>query len=303
MPKVTKQTSRPIKTRTKVTRIRGGILSSVSPVSSLPEAYKKILIYGPNRAGKTHLACQFPKPLLVLSFEPGDAGGLTSVEDFKGVDTLLWGKQLESIADVLSVCEELHQGSKYKVLVVDSATSLQDRILQGILNLAELPVSLSFGTVSTDQYRMRAEQTREVLRKLLGCPLDVVVTAKERDHNDNKRTDDGKLDFRPKFVKPLRIESYIAADVGGATAGWLHDHCDYVFRIYKDEELVERRIKVGKRESVRYEKTGRYVRHLLMDYHPNYAGGCRLGAQRNSLPESGIIADPTYQKIKEIIGG
>jgi len=293
MPQIIKQSMKPV-----VRKVgRSSILDDVCDISDIPRCPWKILLYGPNRAGKTYLACTFPKPLLLVSFEPMASGGAESVRDFEGVKY----RRLDSTKDAIRMAEEIPD-SPYKTLVVDSATSLQDVVLKEILGLESMPVQLSWGTVSGDQYRARAEKTKEVLRRLLDCPLDVIIIAKERDHNSPKKTEDGKIDMRPKMVKPLTIESFIAADVGGATAGWLHDCCDYIFRLYKDEEIVEKKMTVNKKEVTTHHTTGRYVRHLLVDYHPNYAGGCRLGAGRVKVPESGILVNPTYASIMELIG-
>lgn len=295
MPKVTRQ--RPAKK--KVARKKStGLLSQAIDVGEMEESPLRVLIYGPNRAGKTYLACSFAKPLVIVSFEPVKSGGARSVQDFKGVKLL----RLRSTKEAIELTEELAD-STYKTVVVDSATSLQDVVLTEILELDEVPVSLKFGTVTTDQYRERSEVTREVLRKYLNLPMDVIITAKEKDHNPPLRNEEGKLDFKPKMIKPLQMESFIAADVGGATAGFLNDACDYIFRIYKDEEVKPKKVKIGKVVKTSYVKTGRYVRHLLVDYHPNYAGGCRLGANRSAMPEDGIITNPTPEDILKLVRG
>lgn len=276
----------------------GSLLSKVVDVSSVERNPFRILLYGPNRAGKTYLACTFEKPLLLVSFEPGGSGGAESVRDFKGVDYL----HMNDTDQAIELAREIRE-SHYKTLVIDSATSLQDLVLRDLLGLEDVPVQMAWGTASTDQYRQRAEKTKGILNEFLRAELDIIITAKEKDHNPPKRNEDGKVDMRPRIIKPLQMESFVAADLGGSTVGWLHDCCDYIFRLYKDEERKEKKTVVGKKTITTVSATGKFVRHLLVDYHPTYAGGCRLGAGRVNLPEGGIITEPTYEKIIELIQG
>ena len=52
----------------------GSILDRAVPVGKMAATPIKLLIYGVNRVGKTTFACCAAKPLLLLSFEPAQAG-------------------------------------------------------------------------------------------------------------------------------------------------------------------------------------------------------------------------------------
>lgn len=294
MAKVSRQ-RRP-KTKPKTTK-RKGILSKMQPVEEMDRPPLRVCIYGPNRAGKTYLACQFEKPLALIAFEPSK-GSYQSVADIPGVEYI----RLTKIEEIAELARELQEDTYYKTVVPDSATSLQDVVLCDILGMEEMPVSLSFGTVTSDQYRERSETTRELLRTFMSLPQDVIVTAKERDHNPRRYDEEGNLDMRPNFVKPLEVQSYYGVDIGGAAAGWLQDSADYLFRLYKERKILKKKIKVGTKEKIKAVETDEYVRHLLVDYHPNFAGGCRLGSNRDKLPEEGILVEPTFQKLQDIFG-
>ncbi len=267
----------------------GSLLSQATPVADLEDDYLKFVIYGQNRVGKTTLACQFPKPLLLLAMEPNKTGGALSVRKVPDV----WYKHLDDTTSFVRLASELRAGSKFKTVVVDSATSLQDIVLKELMGLSAVPEQLNWGLVSRDQYRERSEKTRECLRPYIDLPMHVVVLAKEKDHNPPDRD-------RPEILRHQAAESFFAADLGGATVGWLHDACDYVTRLYMEKETVERSVTVSGKTTVRLEETGKNVRRLRCMYHPNFAAGIRSDNPQ-MVPE--WIQDPTYEKIRRVVAG
>lgn len=277
---------------------KGDVLDEAIDISEMENDFIKIVIYGQNRVGKTTLACKFPKPLLLVAFEPNKTGGAASV--VKSPDTKLirinrdngGTKKALEIADAINSREV----SPYKTVVIDSATSYQDLVLQELLNLDAVPEQLNWGLVNRDQYRERSEKTRECLRPFLNLNCHVVVNAKEKDHNPPNND--------PKIVRSFTLESFIASDLGGATVGWLHDACDYICRLYLDKEVKEvtKTYKIGGRDKERTElvETGKIVRRLRTMYHPNYAAGFR-SATPEAVPE--FIESPDFAKIYKVIRG
>lgn len=265
------------------------ILSRGVPIAEVKDDSIKMVIYGQNRVGKTTLACQFPKPLLLIAMEPTKTGGARSVSKVKGVTFL----RIESSREAVRLAEELRGNTTFKTVVVDSVTSYQDIILKEILNLPSLPEMLSWGTVSQDQYRERSEKTREALRPYLNLACHVVLTAKEKDHNPPSES-------RNKLTRGAQLESFFAADLGGATVGWLHDACDYIARLYIDKETITKKVKIAGEVIEREEETGKSVRRLRTMYHPNYAAGFR-SANPERVPE--YIDNPSFDKIYSIIEG
>lgn len=280
-----------------------GLLAQTIPVGQLAKPRIKMLIYGQNRVGKTYLACSFPKPLLLVSFEPTESGGATSVTGIDGVSYL----HLTSSQKGYQLCDEMNRLKTFpfQTVAVDSVTSYQDVHLREILGIEKLPEQLSFGAVSGDQYRERAERTKEGLRPFANLPCHVVFLAKERDHNPpkeektNPRTGKTQPDMRPRFLRGIQQESFISADLGGGTVGWLQDVCDYIGRLYFDKEVrTYEKMVAGKKETYT-EETGQFVRCLRTLYHPNFAAGMR--SSHGNVPEA--IEEPTYEKIQAVIDG
>ena len=272
----------------------GSILSGAIPVEQVENRFINMVLYGINRVGKTTLACQFPKPLLLISFEPGTSGGSASVRKVQGVHFVRITKK----ADAIALARELRTDKVYKTHVLDTCTSLQDSILQELMGLEDAPaVQLNWGTVPEDYYRERSEQAKEVMRFFRDLPAHTVFVAQEKDHNPVKEE-------RNRLVRGPRLESFFAADLGSATVKWMHDACDYVGRLYLapevKETVVERVVNGVKKQFKNQVETGKWVRRLQTMFTPPFFAGFR-SATPGMVPE--FIHEPTFEKILKVING
>ncbi len=284
-----------------------GLLASAVPVTSLRENYIKLCIYGRNRSGKTTLACQFKKPLLIISSEPDANGGATSVADIEGVvlarvaPKKLVGPdgKLEKVsgsAKVVGLANELAMGHPFKTVVLDTVTSLQDVILVELMGLPKVPEMLSWGFVPDGVYQQRAEKLRETIRPLLDLTnCNVVILAQEKDHNAPE--DRGG---KSRILHTMQQGSFMAPALGATNAQWLQDACGYVIQIYEDEVTQEITVPMmdaqGKATTPDIQRvgTGKRARHLRLLYHPNFAAGGRWQFNRD-MPE--FVTAPTPQEL------
>jgi AAA domain-containing protein len=306
MPQVTKQViaNQPKTRPTNGQPSRAGsVLQEARSVSEVSTNYVKILLYGVNRCGKTHLACTFPKPLLLVSFEPSDTGGAITAKQFQGIDII----QIRTTEKASRLADELSRQSHYQTVVFDGVTSYQDIVLQEILGLSSLPEQLNFGTISGDNYRTRAERTKEGIRPWTKLPCHTVFLGKERDHNppreDRVSEKTGKIqpDMRPRFLRGMQQDSFVAADLGGATTGWLQDNCPCVGRLYFDKEMITTEQSVAGKKIQIVEESGKYIRCLRIKYHPNYSAGIQSEKGDDNIPD--VIENPTWEKIHAILKG
>ena len=276
------------------------VLSRAVDVSTVSTPYIKINIYGVNRVGKTTLACTFPKPLLLISFEPAEAGGAESVADVPGVMFLQDQKHFTGTKGFQAIVDELKSDTGYKTVVLDGLTSMQDRILAEQLGLDKLPEQQEFGGVGKVTYQKRSEMMKEALRPFMGLKKNLVVLAKEKDHRPKE--DKEKMDFTPAFLRKMGLDSYYASEVGGSIAGWVQDVCPYIVRMFLAPEVVTKKIKVPgtNKEVERTEETGRTIHRLRILYHPNFATGSRTLRSIN-LPE--YLDEPDYEKIVKTFKG
>ncbi len=315
MPTINKQTTRPANHAPPAAA--RGILGRARAVSDLPQAPLKLLLYGGNRVGKTTLAAELAKYLkrraILVSFEPAASGGAESVRGYSGLKFLKEGSEAnvnDGTADftgavgAVELAREL-PASAYDLIILDGATSMQDMILRELMCVDEMPVQMSWGTVQGDQYRLRSEKLREVLWAYLRLPMDIVVLAKEKDHNPpkdekvNEKTGKVSPDMRAKFLRGMQAESYVAAELGSATTGWLQDCCDWIVRMYVDKEIEAVTSNMGGKEFTSYRETGKFARCLRLGYHPNFAAGPR-SSNPGGVPDFVTAATPELL-VKELM--
>lgn len=316
-----------------------GLLSRGVAVSKLNSTFIKMLLYGQNRVGKTRLACGFPKPLLLLSFEPNVEGGAKSVRRFGAVTFLPIKKKEEAVMLADHMKGDLRSpwrngkevtnahghsawiGETWKTIVIDTVTSMQDVILAELMNLDAVPVQLNWGSVPEGFYAARSEQAKEVTRKYTDLSLNVVINAKEKDHNPPKQMNEkgksrvvgNKLIREVQAASGANLDqgSFFSADVGAATAQWLGDACDCICHLQVVKEIKEIKTKVTimdvEEEQVQLVETGKLVQRLRCGAadgqpfcHPNFASGMR-SERPEKVPE--FLFSPTWEKLKAVIEG
>jgi hypothetical protein len=278
----------------------GKLLSTVVPAYQLKNDWMKVILYGENRVGKTTWACQFPKPALVVSFEPGGkAGGATSIKKIPEV----YFKAMESTQMAIELAAELREANcPYPTVIIDAATTLQELALKEILGLDNIPVQLNWGTVSDAAYRERSEKAKAVLQQYVHLPCHVVIVALEKDHAKRPREEGGKL------TRQASVESKIAADLGEATVKWLHNCCDFILHMSVVKEVIrQKRVdSIGGKtsETIEEVETGKLARRLRTIIHPNYAAGVRSSSPE-TVPEFIEGRDPglMYREFMRIVKG
>ncbi len=285
----------------------GSVLSAAVPVTRLREEWVKLCVYGRNRSGKTTLACQFAKPLLLISSEPDACGGAMSVGDMEGVylqrishkllgqdstgrwmnaddkrcvtkDMLRGSDKLAAIIAELRQAE-LTKTNHFKTIILDTATSFQELILTEIMRWDEPPsIQPNAKVVGKENYQYRAEKWRRALIPLLDLSrCNVIVLCQEKDHNAS--TDD--FGGKNKFLGTMQQGSFMAPALGSTNAQWLQDNVGYIVQIYEDEVTTEVVIPCLTPDGqpapsmVQRVGTGKRQRHLRLLYHPNFAAGGR----------------------------
>lgn len=254
------------------------MLGRIEPVG-LPVGGVKLNVYGRSGTGKTTFACTFPKPLLLVGAEDGTR----SVHNVRGVDfvRLQETEELRSIAEFLQSSE-----SKYKTVVLDSASSLQDMVLKELLGLEELPPQGSWGMASREAWTQCALKTKEWMRVLLQLQAHVVITAQEREFNVENDSD---------LLMP-----YVASALTPSVTGWLNPACDYITQTFIRESFTTKATKVGDKTIKRREKTGAVEYCLRTGPDPVYTTKFRL-PKGKELPLA--VVDPTYSKLERLIEG
>jgi phage nucleotide-binding protein len=99
-----------------------GIESRIRPLNEV-ERHIACLCYGDQKTGKTVFACSFPKPLLLIDIMEE---GTDSIIDVDGVDVV----SAESTQDLEDLYWMLESDKKYKSVVLDQMTGLQNLVIR-----------------------------------------------------------------------------------------------------------------------------------------------------------------------------
>jgi hypothetical protein len=312
----------------------GDILDTGVEVGQLEDLYVRLALYGRNGIGKTTLACCGKKPLALIAIDPAPTGGARSVMSMDGITVYrvagrplidpktkqpekLWGSQ-----KALAIAESLHARfakglQPFKTVVIDGITAWNAVILQEILGVApnDMPAILQFGSIGQDQYRERAERIIRYNRPFLDLPCDVTIIAQERDHNppkdENNRVMGSKL-LRDADVNGAYMQSgsFFSLDVGDTPARWFQDNCDFVGQMYQDMEYKEHTTPPMKGPDgtlmpaqTSMIPTGKRVRRLRTQYHPNYAA--RVRGDYRVVPEyiQAETPEEMYAALMQVVRG
>ncbi len=287
------------------------IMDMIVPSSNVEKSFMRSSLYGLNRSGKSTLAVEWPKPLLYIACEPTENGGTDSILGREGVDITVVGlkpkvqngkvEPLAGSKKVIHIAEKLAMNAPYYKTVVVDVTALQDIVLSEIMKWDDVSMILKWGAVKRERYMERANVMRNVLKRITALPCDAVLISQEKDHNP-------MVDEDGRPVGDTGSKSYIAESVGGSTAEWLHDACNFILRLYVEPEVKETTTMIDMGgvptpQTIRTQ-TGKYVRRLRTSYHPNYAGGVRSNLS-SCVPEyiETNDAKAMYEDLVRIYGG
>lgn len=286
MPKV-EQT----KVKPKLKKSKGDAWDSLEKLTADQTGGLKMLIYGRSGTGKTTFWGTFPGPILVLVC----SGGLKSGECLSLKDKKLLAKKdiyvhyIKNATEIEEFVDKQAATNRFKTVVIDHVTGLQDRVLAEILDIDELPVQKAWGTASQQDYQRCTAQCKEHFKRMLNLDCNVVFIAQERDfNNDEESRSDG-------------IQPYVAAALTPSLVGWLNPACDYIVQTLIRPKMVEKKIKLGSKVStklVRAEGEVEYVAHIAP--HDIVTTKFRV-PKGHKMPK--YIVDPSYDKVMALLNG
>lgn len=292
MPLISKQSASPKPARNGPAKSSGGsVLDRIVSVGENDSGGLHVSLYGRSKTGKTRLLSSFPKPVLIIGAEDGTK----SVSTVKGVDFVRLGNsdEINQIADGLrgrSLISRSMPGELYKSVGVDTASALQDLILADILGLDQLPTQKHWGMASREQYGDCALRTKTLLKRVLELPLHVVITAHERNFNEEATSD-------------MLLPS-IGSALSPSVAAWLNGAVDYICQTFIRAETKSIKVEIGEgKDKVveeTFEKTGKAEYCLRVGPDPIYMTGFRMPPGQE-LPDH--IVNPTFDKINTLVKG
>jgi hypothetical protein len=279
LPKVQQET-------TKSKRVTD-VLSRIGPIGFKEGDGLKVCLYGQSGSGKTTFWATWPKPILAIIVSGGSNPG-----ELRSIDTPDYRKTIQSVTlrepgELSQLTDFLSGDSKFKTVVLDHASGLQDMTLREILGIEKLPEQKSWGMASREQYGQCALKMKEMLRTFLDLDSNVIVVAQERDFNSDTDSD---------ILMPS-----VAAALSPSVVGWLNPACDYIVNTFKRERRVETSETVGGKTIKRMKKIDGEVDYCLrVGPDPVYTTKFRM-PKGSTLPY--VITDPTYDKMLKLIRG
>lgn len=263
----------------------GGVVGRIAPIEFDDDDGIKIALYGASGTGKTTLWATFPKPILAIicsgHLQPGELRSIDTPEYRKTIHSVT----LEQSREILDLADYVRDTGKYKTIVLDHGSGLQDLTLKEILGMDELPAQKSWGMATQQQYGQSTAQCKELLRKLLGLSCNVVIIAQERvfESEDN--------------------DEIIAPTVGPALTpsltGWLNPAVDYIGQTFKRSRTETVEVKIGNQVVKKKRKVPGVDYCLRVGPDAVFTTKFRRPIGRGELPE--LLVNPTYDSIMSVI--
>lgn len=236
--------------------------------------YVNGMAYGPMGTGKTVFLASAPRPILLLDSEGGthsignkdgiDVASITSLETYREVLRLLEGPAIDN----------------YETLGLDSTT-------EGVAGLMKEIMSAAVASAAADdevrdpyspqfaEWRKLTEVFREIVRSYRDLPINLVLTALEREDEDELT---GRVKVRP------RLSPALADDVP--------NFLDFVGYMYTKGDIVDGRVAEADREPLQ----------RVMLLRPTIKHMAKLRAPEGTNPPD-LLISPTFDEVAALVLG
>lgn len=280
MPKITQQVGG-IQPKKKIVK-GGSVLDRIQNVTEFVDNGCKVLIYGASDTGKTTLLGGFRKPMLIAI--ASGASETRSIKNINGIEAVTLNNETE----LKQLCEEQERTGKWATFAVDHVSGFQDLVIAKVLDVAEAPTQLSWGTLSQNQWGDVAMGMKDHIRRVLNLNCDSVIISQERDFNT-----DGESSG---ILAP-----YVNCAVTKSVVGWIGPNVDFAFQTFKrmKEVTTTREVTVAGKKSIQkdVQQTGEVEFCLRLAPHPIYYTKYRA-VKGTKVPD--ILVNPDYQQLAKL---
>jgi len=253
------------------------------------EEFLRMVVYGRSGTGKTTLWSTFPKPIFAIICSGGkNAGEGLSIDPEAKKQIKRY--DLQNCDDILGLSEELNEDDKYKTVVLDHASDLQDKRLAEILGLDSLPEQKDWGMASRDDYGERSLNMKTYLRSLFDISGKHVVIVAQEAEFDIDEVDDDSL-----------IQPSIGAALSKSVVTWLNPAANQIVETLirpKTETITSKLKKKTITKTRRVKDEFEYC--LRTAPHDIYTTKFRVP---KDFKKPSVIVDPSFEKIMDVIEG
>ena len=239
------------------------IADKISPVKLLPKVMA-MLVYGRSGTGKTTFAATFPKPALLIDVREK---GTDSVSNVEGLDII----QVDTWAEFEEVYWYLKQEKKYKSVIIDQVSQLQDVCVEGVMK-EEGKGAMSQRTWGTASGLLKTWLLN--YRDLIDDGINVCFLAHDRTTDSDADSED-------------QIDPSVGPRLMPSVAGTLNGSVKAIGCTYIREVLLE-----GEVRKVEY--------GMRLGPHSTYITKLRV-PQGGTVPES--IFNPSYDRMMKLMSG
>lgn len=270
-----------VKPKTTQQKPSNKISLKVTPVGDIV-FHRSMVIYGRSGSGKTTLSSTFPKPMLYVNVRDN---GTDSISDIKGIDVY----NIEGVDDVEELRLFLAQdkGEKYKTLVIDTMSQLQEIYVEEVGHRKEKAKSKKpgeWGSMTKQDWGEVASEMKSLVIELRDLPMEVVFIAQDRTFNNDDEGSENQLmpEIGPRLMPSVAGVMNAAVHVVG---------CTFIRRKITNKKSEKSNKTIQKEEIV-------YC--LRLGPNPVFVTKVRK-PRKTQAPD--FIEDPTYNDIIAVIEG
>jgi phage nucleotide-binding protein len=239
------------------------ISEKIKSVKLLPKVMA-MLVYGRSGTGKTTFSATFPKPALLIDIREK---GTDSVSNVEGLDVI----QVDTWEEFEEVYWYVKQDKKYKSVIIDQVSQLQDLCMEGVLKAEGKDVMSQrlWGSISGLMKTWLLNY-----RDLIDDGINICFLAHDRTTDSDSDSED-------------QIDPSVGPRLMPSVAGTLNGSVKAIGCTYIRESLLE-----GETRKVEY--------GMRLGPHAYYTTKLRVPPGFN-VPES--VFNPTYDRIMKLMSG